>query len=88
MLEGLVEYGFPLKAGRKVKFTIDENPSTGFQWIHDPSLTEGAFTVDSRYFSGKSSDSMMMGGPSGKRHFTLTSGEGEQGTFFFCATRS
>ena len=30
LLEDLAEYGFPLSPGEKVKFTIDETPSTGF----------------------------------------------------------
>ena len=51
-------------------------------------MTEEAFEVHSRYFSAKSADPMMMGGPAGKRHFTLTAGDTEgHGEFYFCATR-
>ena len=47
----LEDFGWVLKPEEKVKFIIDENGTTGYQWQYDPDMTGGAFEVHSTYIT-------------------------------------
>ena len=65
----IVEHGLIVKRGDTIILIVEENPSTGYEWVIDHAAAKGLFTIEDVFVP--SDDSENLGVP-GRKEFTLT----------------
>ena len=48
-VEAFKEMGITIEQGKSVRFSVQGNPTTGYEWTWDPTVANGAFTVTTDY---------------------------------------
>ena len=71
-LDMLREQGLTVKKGTQIKLLIEENPSTGYEWIIDQDAANELFSIEAVFVPP--ADLMSLGAP-GHKEFTLTVGD-------------
>ena len=68
-----------MKKGTEIKLLIEENPSTGYEWVVDQDATDGLFSILALYVPPE--DIMNMGTPGHKEFVISVNNKAGKGAF-------
>ena len=71
-LDMIVEHGLVIKRNATILLLVEENPSTGYEWVIDHTATNGLFSISDEFV--RADDSENLGVP-GRKEFTLKFGD-------------
>ena len=71
-LDMIVEHGLVVRRGENILLIVEENPSTGYEWVIDESAAKGLFTISDEFIPTDAGENL---GVPGRKEFTLTFGD-------------